>query len=190
MIRYKVKTNTTPLLNAQRTLDNIHAEIAAIGYQVIEETRPALMAELQYTPPKRSYPDEYPIEFKPLPSLQRPAFFASDGFDGGIPTQRTGALIAAFEIYGEETTQGFNAIVANTKPWSKFVIGSLAKRISDAARFQQKFHAITGWKLATVPVQAWHKKIRGLITRRFQRRMQTITTVSVTGRAYTTPRRK
>ena len=46
-------------------------------------------------------------------------------------------------------------VVENPKRAARFVYGSLAKNPQAAARFQQRFHAITGWPLASPIVNEW-----------------------------------
>lgn len=91
-----------------------------------------MLAELTETPG----PPQYPIRWKT--ERQRRAFFATDGFGRGIPTERSGALQAGWEI--EFTGAGFDIDVAvvNETDYAIFVQGDDA----------QPFHLDTGWPQA------------------------------------------
>jgi len=184
MIRYTLTTNTQPLDNAMEFLNKIDLEIDDIGEAVIQEIKPELLDELQDMPSKRSYPNQYPVEW--TSDLQRKAYFASGGFGKGIPTVRDDTLINSWEIEWENSS----IITRNKNKWAKFVVGSLAKDVSRAARFQQKFHQITGWKLATIPVQEWMKVARFLFEQELKARWKGAVTGRVRGRAFTSRRRK
>lgn len=184
MIRFTLKTTTTPIDNALDFLDNVNQEIEEIGQAVVQEISPELLDELRDAPPPRVYPGAPKIEW--TSDLQRRAFFASDGFDGGIPTKRTGKLIESWEFVWEN----LSLIVRNTQDWARFVVGSLAKNVPQAARFQQKFHKITGWKLATIPVQEWLGVAQFLFKKEFQARWKGAVTGKFKGRAFTSKRRR
>jgi len=187
MIRNTLTTNVAPLNNAIVFLDNIDKEIAAIGDAVLQEIKPELLDELRDKPPKRSYPGDYPIEW--TSDKQRRAFFASDGFGGGIPTTRTDSIINSWEVFGKSDGANYSIVTQNTNPASRFVVGSLAKDVTRAARFQQKFHAITGWKLATIAVQEWTGIAQQLFAEQVQLRFRNAISKS-TGRAFTSPRNR
>ena len=178
----------SPLNNAVAFLDNIDKEIGAIGDAVLQEIKPELLDELRDKPPKRSYPGDYPITKDQWASdRQRKAFFASDGFGGGIPTVRTDSIINSWDVFGESQGSNYSIITQNTNPASRFVFGSLAKDVTKAARFQQKFHAITGWKLATIAVQEWTGIAQQLFAEQVPLRFKNAISKS-TGRAFTSPR--
>lgn len=85
----------------------------------------------------------YPIEWKSL--KQRRAYFASRGFGHGIPYQRTGALLNAWDViftpFGE-IAGSLSAI--NTNPAARWVIGA----------DQQPFHHNTGWYVTNEKIPA------------------------------------
>ncbi len=188
MIRFTMKTSIEPLESSIAFLEDIDQQIFQIGEAVIQEIKPELLDELQDKPPKRDYPEDYPIEW--TSEKQKKAFFASDGFGAGIPTERTDSMINSWEIFGEVVKGSFNIVVRNTKDWSKFIVGSLAKTVSRAARFQQNFHAITGWPLATIPVHRWTAIAQTLFEKEFNARWGDAVKGKFTGRAFTTPRKK
>lgn len=67
---------------------------------------------------------------------QQQAFFASDGFGAGIPTQRTGKLLQSYDvIFPQDTSGGAILQVINSDPKATFVIGDRA----------QMMHLDTGW---------------------------------------------
>lgn len=97
----------------------------------VNGVRPDLLADLQAKPG----PVKYPIQWKS--AKQRRAFFATNGFGRGIPTQRTDTLINAYRIGVEYTANNIAEVyVNNDTPYYDFVKG----------RDQQPFHEITGWR--------------------------------------------
>lgn len=103
-------------------------------------TRPIdnrMLAELTYEPPvwtkKRRWNS----------LKQMRAFFATNGFGGGIPTRRTGALIRAWRVLTKFSVDGGEIIAENTSPHADFVQGDRA----------QMMHLDTGWPQAA-PIYA------------------------------------
>lgn len=90
---------------------------------------------------------QYPIQW--ASERQRKAYFATDGFGGGIPTRRTGASLKAWRYEFKRTGKGYTFAIFNSKPWSKFLFGSLAQDARQARRFQQPMHTNTGYPLAS-----------------------------------------
>lgn len=78
----------------------------------------------------------YPIRW--TSERQRRAFFASNGFGGGIPYIRTGALSAAWEVDFDSAEDGGVITVGNDSPAVRYVQGDDA----------QMMHLDTGWPQA------------------------------------------
>lgn len=191
MIRFTVKANTQPLKDMQQFLGNARAETVDIGRAVLREVREELLDELSDEPPRRKYPQDYPAgKLEWTSERQRKAFWASDGFGSGIPTVRDHAMSKGWRVTGGATSKGFEMVVENVVEESKFVYGTLAARVSTAKRPQQRFHAITGWPLATTPVRYWMGIYQDMFAEQFRRRLAKIATLHISGRAYTTPRRR
>ena len=76
---------------------------------------------------------QYPIRWKSR--KQQRAYFATDGFGHGIPYQRTGDLVAAWDAKFVFDADGGSFVIENTSPIATYVIGDN----------QQPFHADTGW---------------------------------------------
>jgi hypothetical protein len=87
----------------------------------VRSLRSRMLAELRIVPP----PPNYPIKWKT--ARQRRAFFASNGFGRGIPTQRTGALLDAYDVVLSSTNAGGILQVINSAPHARFVIGDDAQ---------------------------------------------------------------
>ncbi len=190
MIRFTAVTETEPLDNALDFLDDIDREVEEVGDKILRTTDLELLDALQDTPPKRNPNERVEWTNKHGDHRQRKAYFASDGFGKGIPTVRDNTLIDSWEIFGETSADGFNIVVRNTQKWSKFVVGSLAKNVARAARFQQKFHQNTGWNLATIPVQEWLEDVQLLFKQEFQARWRGAVTGRFRGQAFTSGRRR
>lgn len=154
------EANTKPLDGLYAFLGRYEELLAESGQEASRELTPELLVRLGEQPPVRSYPSQYPIEW--TSEKQRRAYFATDGFGAGIPYKRTGGLAAAWEVLFERTADGFRMIVQNGSRAARFTYGSLAKNPQAAARFQQRFHAITGWQLASPIVHDWMNAVTDL----------------------------
>jgi hypothetical protein len=77
----------------------------------------------------------YPIRWKS--QKQRRAFFATNGFGGGIPHVRTHGYVNAFEIEILDTNNGGLFQIVNPYPGAQFIGG----------QDQQPFHSDTNWIL-------------------------------------------
>lgn len=85
----------------------------------------------QWTP----YPGavRYPIQW--ASDKQRRAFFATNGFGGGIPYRRTRNLQQSWAFAIEDFPNGAEITIGNNADYARYVIGA----------DQQPFHANTGW---------------------------------------------
>lgn len=86
---------------------------------------------------------KYPIRWKS--DRQRRAFFASNGFGKGIPSQRTGTLLKNWKIVGVKLKDGGGVLLENKTPYMEFVQGT----------DQQPFHHDTGWVLRSTVVEKY-----------------------------------
>lgn len=107
-----------------------------------------MMSELKEVPPKRTYPDDYPIEYK---SEQQERFVR--WLLGGKPYQRTNRIVNGWG-YKVRIRRGRISIeVANKIPEFKFVVGLIGtgtspRSIKRYLKPMQPFHMKTGWKPA------------------------------------------
>jgi hypothetical protein len=90
-----------------------------------------MLAELRREPGPVSRPIEWQSE------RQRRAYFATDGFGGGIPSRRSGKLLRGFrvEINGVPR-EGVVLMLTNKVPYTRYVMGD----------DMQKMHIRTGWQ--------------------------------------------
>jgi hypothetical protein len=96
-------------------------------------------------------PVVYPIAW--TSEKQRRAYFATNGFGHGIPYRRTGALMRAWEVIMRATQSGFSLVVRNDNPAAPFVVG----------RWQQGYHARTGWPKARTMIEQVTSELRPII---------------------------
>lgn len=151
MLQARSDFNTRPIEDLIGYLDS-YSQICDEEFDNARaEVEPHFLDELHTVPPRRQWPEDYPLEW--TSERQRKAYFATDGFGAGIPYQRTGNLPNAWELSKQGSGVNITYIVKNTDPASPFVYGSLAK--SNPGRFQQGFHAITGWERMADTVQFW-----------------------------------
>ena len=89
-------------------------------------------------PPRRSYPQDYPLEWS---DEERRAYFAA--VQAGLttfPYQRTGQLFSAFGIKTEKIASGARVTISNTTPYAPDVVGTF-----ETPAPQKRYHRITGW---------------------------------------------
>lgn len=78
-------------------------------------------------------PPHYPIRWKSR--KQRRAYFATDGFGAGIPSERSGILLDSYDVRLETEGYGGFITVTNDDPKAVYVVGDEA----------QPFHLDTGY---------------------------------------------
>jgi hypothetical protein len=112
-----VSVDTKKMNSLQNKLAKYPAVAIKAGLKAAEDyLNDGQFKEQMYPPSQSGSPFEWSSE------RQRKAFFASDGFGGGIPTQRTYELAQSgtFAI-----NEGYLAVeYQNTAPYSKYVISS------------------------------------------------------------------
>lgn len=99
----------------------------------IPRIRRRALKKLHQEPPRRSYPNDYPLKW--TNDKQRRKYFATNGFGRGIPYRRTGKLVEAWEVKVQISGDDGTITVENSSPSAQFVIGDR----------QQQFHRNTGW---------------------------------------------
>lgn len=98
---------------------------------VIRRFRPRILADLRDAPTLG--PDDYPRPWKS--ERQRRAYFATNGFGGGIPYRRTGELEKAWKITLKTQSDTGVLAVENASKAAEFVQGDRA----------QPMHLDSGW---------------------------------------------
>jgi hypothetical protein len=164
-IKAQITSNLDWLDDAIAVMEELPAVIAIAGDEALSDIEDDFLRELQQEPGPTGTPKR---KIKWTTRLQQQAYFASNGFGGGIPTKRTGKLAAAWKITGKLVGKSWVVLVSNPAKAARFVYGSLAiSNVARAARFQQGFHATTGWKLAAPIVIKWFEEYQ----KRFQANM-------------------
>lgn len=128
--------------------ESINKEIAQVPNRLGVEVFRALnvlgqraMRELKQTPGAPQYPIRWKTE------RQRRAFFATNGFGRGIPTQRTGELQQGWDYTIDKFSDGGTFRIINDVPYMRFVEGDDT----------QPFHLDTGWVQAA-PILARYQE--------------------------------
>jgi hypothetical protein len=114
-----------------------------VNETIAGDVRQQVDAINQYPPPA-VHPIEWANQIPPPPgkhanikgglwSLQKAAYFASDGFGAGIPYVRKGTYWDTYLVAWDEDTG--TLLVTSNNPIDQFVTGI----------YQQPFHANTGW---------------------------------------------
>lgn len=165
VIRIKQTTDFTVLDNMVVLLDQFPELIGDEMQSVVNEFEPQMLEELRVDPGPVKRPIDWTRSQQPanrgpnMPdgtySKQKAAYFATDGFGGGIPSKRTGGVQKGWQGTVERGNNTFSYAVENTSRASRWVYGSLAQNVAAALRFQQPFHRNTGWLPGTVVVQKW-----------------------------------
>jgi len=178
MIQANIKLNLDKLKQINNFLDNAPRIVHDIGNRVLEQSKSDFLDELQDTPEKRTYPDDYPIEW--TSEKQRLAYFATDGFGAGIPYRRTGSMTGSWTVEGIELSNAYDIVVKNPVPYAKFVVGLLSTAQSP---YMQRFHKITGWQPAYPTVQFWFETMKEDFLAQWQKEVGDIANINV--RQYT-----
>lgn len=184
MIQIKWQANLQPLDDLIAFVDAFDEINVEIGEEVVSAIEPFLLDELHYYPGEVKYPIQWTSE------RQRKAFFATDGFGAGIPYRRTGRLRDAWRVVSDVQGGAFTMRVENDADSARFVVGSLAQNVSAAQRFQQRFHANTGWPLATETVAFWLDAAQEEYQRILRDRLDEMGTPAFSRQAYASPRRR
>lgn len=87
---------------------------------------------LSHAPPRKQHGPGNPYQWQT--EKQRRAYFASNGFGGGIPYKRTGKGVAGWEK--KETGRGYQMLLKNRHAYMDYVQGFL----------QQRGHFADGWR--------------------------------------------
>lgn len=151
-IKAEMKTNLNWLNDAIVVMEEIPEIIAIAGDEALAEIEEPFLRELQEEPRRSTG-----VAPNWTSEKQRMAYFASNGFGAGIPYERKGKLAASWKMSGKLIGRTWELLVENPATAARFVYGSLAlSNLARAARFQQKFHAVTGWRLAAPIVVKWY----------------------------------
>ena len=130
-----------------QALNEVAMSAGDAAYNAVEAP---LLNELRYTPRKVKYPIEW------ISERQRKAFFATNGFGGGIPYRRTGRAKNSWYVKNATTKNGYRLSVGSTWDGAQFVYGTLNFRSTrEALRPMQKFHRNTGWVPVSETVAFW-----------------------------------
>lgn len=160
-------------------LEDLTNLMDAVNRDILDEVRdelePEILADLEQEPGRVRYPIQWTSE------RQRRAFFATNGFGGGIPYRRKHKLSSAWMV----EVRGAAIVIENPSTASKFVYGSLATNRSAALRFKQRFHSNTGWYTATDKVGAWMDEIQEVYLEKFDEKLSTYARSKGGRRAFT-----
>jgi len=85
---------------------------------------------LRHAPPRRTHGAGNPYKWQS--DKQRKAYFASNGFGGGIPSRRTGAVNRGWQA----SVDPYRKTVFNRLNYARYVMGAR----------QQMGHAVDGWR--------------------------------------------
>lgn len=125
-----------------------------------------MMNELKDVPPRRKYPEDYPIRF--TSDLQRRYV----GWKlGGKPYQRRNRLIDAYGYKVRVYKRQLSVNVFNEWEGHKYVVGKigLGRSKTSIRRYTkqiQEFHKTTGWSPAYKIVQKYHDKAKEFVRER------------------------
>lgn len=156
----RLKATITPFGDLFDTLEQDYNRALQSARDTVSSViEPQLKYDLSQQPGKPKYPLEWARSPKPpnrspnmydgTYSKQKAAFFATNGFGGGIPHRRTGAMSQGWDISTELLEQAIALQVGHESDRAKFVYGNLNQRNrNEAIRPQQQFHRDTGWLVA------------------------------------------
>lgn len=157
---------TLDLAAMQRQLDLLDKSPAILSEVVLDvasENEAAILDDLSFVPG----PVSRPVEWE-TPRQMR-AFFATDGFGGGIPHRRKAQKPMGWEVQLE--TRGAITTIGIQNIWNaaRYVFGNL---IGAPKGDQQKMHHNTGWQLAAPKVTRWFDELNDTIYKRYRERVK------------------
>ena len=129
MIRIRVRSQSQKLRQIQANLTRSPSLFNTAWARQVGRIRAYAKERLRRKPGRPHYPIRWTSE------RQRRAFFASNGFGRGIPTQRTDRMVNAWEVTYKPTPSGGLLWLENPVSYAGFVVGDQ----------QQGFHKDTGW---------------------------------------------
>lgn len=129
MIRVDVTVDDVAIRQKEDALVKAPGLMKTAYKRNIGRLRGRVLGRLKVNPGKPHYPIRWKSE------KQRRAFFASDGFGGGIPSTRTGKLLASYDVVVIDTNGGGVLSITNSDPKARFVVGDDV----------QPFHIDTGY---------------------------------------------
>lgn len=127
----------TGMPNTKRMRTVFQRAVFGLAQEATVINKPFVVEQLK-APARVAYPIEWQSE------KQRKAFWATDGFGGGIPHIRTGAIEDANRLYAIQNPDGATVILENLNPKAKYVYGGAS---AASARLQQRMHRNSGWPL-------------------------------------------
>ena len=155
--RAQFETDFTPLEDMVALVEEQALAIQLAGEETAAITLPALIEDLRTEPPP-SQPGNFRDNVTSLKQLRYVmANIIKKGPDGKpLPYQRTHKASQSWNAQAIVSGDSFDFAVTSTFPQSRFLGGSLAlSNLVAAARFQQKFHEVTGWQLYAETVRIW-----------------------------------
>jgi hypothetical protein len=174
MIQSRLTINNKPVEGTLAFIEHYQAVFREELQTTHDEIEPYVIQDLEVTPGNVHYPIEWQSE------RQRRAFFATNGFGGGIPYQRTGKLALAWEF----VVEGNSVVIRNRNPASPFVYGSLA--LSNQGAFKQRMHENTGWQTAGITADFWMREFQRQLVRNMSARLgESMGKVTSSRRGYT-----
>ena len=154
MIRVRASYDATPIEEIAHFVDSFNDLVEEVGNEAYLAVEDGLVRELRFQPPRRSWPGDYPIEW--TSEKQRKAYFATNGFGGGIPYERKGRASKSWIVEDIRSPGKFEIKVSSSWKDAEYVYGTLNMRsLREAKLPQQRYHQITGWVAAAETVRKW-----------------------------------
>lgn len=162
-VRVDIIQDLSAFDNAVKVLNEVDAIAVAAGQDMLAEIKPLLLAELAIEPGKPVYPIDWQSE------KQRKAFFASNGFGGGIPYKRTGGATKEWDV---RLVTGDNLIalsVSNPNKYLRYVRGRQGGRTGDQV---QRMHKATGWTASAPIIDRYVERARDVFLKHYYARLK------------------
>jgi len=162
-----IKTRIVSRGNVFEQWSNIIGEIDNINEGVVrrtaKKTAPDALRSLRHTPGKPKYPIAWTSE------RQRRAFFASNGFERGIPTKRSGKLQDGWSIVATRRRRSTVIVIENSTSYARYVQGEINfKSPAEALAMRQRFHKDTGWRAAQPIIADFYRRYRDAYKEEFR----------------------
>lgn len=119
-----VRVDTTVLDAIRETARKAPGLMVTAYTRATRRLRARMLQELR----QAGKPPQYPLDWQT--PKQRKAFFASNGFGGGIPSQRTGELEAGYKVdIAPLESNAAAMVITNSAPHARYVSGEQVQRM-------------------------------------------------------------
>ncbi len=157
IVKLRTEKDVESAINEIKKMRNTYSLDANKTKQLAQRIRDKFMKpmlkKLQDIPPRRNYPDDYPLEW----TSEKQRKYVMGFVLKGKPYQRSGDTARKWKYRVTTRNNKIEMKIENRSPHSKFVYGDIGMRRGASRELylkpKQRFHTITGWPSAYEIIQ-------------------------------------